>query len=116
MRKFLIPAIAILVLTGCDRMKNRILIRNDSADTCPSITVAVCDSTWTTENLAPGEQQEFTIVYSRDDHFQVIVERNDGQTLEGHFGYVTHGVTGDQITIVFAGDSILFSQSLNSSY
>lgn len=116
MNRFLFPVIAVLALTGCERLTNRILIRNDSEEICPSITVAVCDSIWTVQNLAPGEQQEFTIVYTGDDHFQVIVERDDGQRLEGHFGYVTHGVTGDLITIAFTGDSISFSQSINNSY
>jgi len=114
MTKFLVPIISFLALTGCEGLKNRILIENDSALTCSAITVTVCDSTWTIHSMAPGEQWESTVVYTRDDHFQVLVEMNDGQTFEGDFGYVTHGITGDLIEISFSGDSIYFSQSISS--
>ncbi len=114
MIKFFVPLISFLALTGCDGLKNRILIKNDSALICSVMTVTVCDSTWTIHSMAPGEQWESTVVYTRDDHFQVLVEMDDGQTLEGHFGYVTHGITGDLVEISFTGDSISFSQSISS--
>lgn len=114
MVKFLVPIISFLALTGCEVLKNRILIENDSALICSAITVTVCDSNWTIHSMAPGEQWESTVVYTRDDHFQVLVEMDYGQTLEGNFGYVTHGITGDLVEISFTGDSISFSQSISS--
>ncbi len=114
MKKLLVSAVVLLAVTGCRPCENLILIENNSDIVCTSVTVAVCDSTWTIENFAPGEQREYTIVYTRDDHFQVIVEKSDGEILEGNFGYVTHGIIGDRIRISIENDSISFRQSGNS--
>ena len=116
MRKFVITALAVLALAGCVGRGNQVLVKNGSDEVCISITVSVCGSSWTIENLAPGETEEFTVVYTSDDHFQVIAENENGRTLEGNFGYVTHGINGESIEIVFFGDSLQFTQLRNSTY
>jgi hypothetical protein len=116
MKKALISVMAILAISGCIGEKNRILLRNDSDENFHSVTVSVCDSTWTIQNFAPGEKQEFTVVYTRDDHFTISAEAADGHVLEGGFGYVTHGISDETIEITFIGDSIRFNQSFSSSY
>ena len=107
---------AILAITGCIGEKNRILVKNDSDENFHSVTVSVCDSTWTIQNFAPGEEQEFTVIYTRDDHYQITAETADGHIIEGGFGYVTHGINDDTIEITFISDSILFNQSFSNSY
>lgn len=116
MKKVLISVIVILAVSGCIGKKNRILVRNDSDKELHSVTVSVCDSTWTIQDFAPGEKQEFTVVYNRDDHFEIYAETADGSIIEGYFGYVTHGISDETIEITFIGDSIQFNQSCSSSY
>lgn len=111
MRKILIPVVVLLAVTGCSRFKNLVLIENNSNVVCTTISIAVCDSSWTLENLAPGEQHQFTVVYTSDDAFQVRVETADGGSLNGGFGYVTHGITGERIRISIENDHISFRQS-----
>ena len=114
MKKVLFLLVAILALTGCGGANNRVLIENRSDFIFTSITVAVCDSVWTIHNMAPGKQQEFTVVYNRDDHFRVKAIREDGLALEEGFGYVTHGIAGDLNRITMAGDSISYNLSMNN--
>lgn len=116
MKKALISVMAILAISGCIGEKNRILVKNDSNETFHSVTVSVCDSTWTIQNFAPGEVQEFTVVYTRDDHFEINAEAADGHIIEGGFGYVTHGISDETIEITFIGDSIRFNQKMNRNY
>jgi len=116
MRKILISIMTILTITGCIGEKNRIFVKNNSDEYFHSVTVSVCDSTWIIQNLAPGEVQEFTVIYTIDDHYQISAEASDGQILEGVFGYVTHGINDDTIEITLISDSILFNQSFSSSY
>ena len=116
MRKILIPVMVILSISGFIGEKNRIMVRNDSDENFHSVTVSVCDSTWTIKNFAPGEEQEFTVVYTRDDHFAISAEASDGHILEGGFGYVTHGVYDETVEITFIGDSIRFNQPINKNY
>ncbi|MCK5131897.1 MAG: hypothetical protein KAR40_07070 [Candidatus Sabulitectum sp.] len=116
MRRALTPVIIIVLLavTGCRRSRNLILIENNSDMICTSVTIAVCDSSWTIQNMAPGEQREFSVIYTKDDAFHVSMEPADGRSLEGSFGYVTHGITGDRIRISIEDDSIFFMQNGNS--
>ncbi|MCK5785815.1 MAG: hypothetical protein KAH54_04545 [Candidatus Sabulitectum sp.] len=116
MRKNSLPALALLALAGCMGRGNLVQVKNGSDEICGSITVSVCDSSWTIENLAPGETEEFTVVYTSDDHFQVIVENENGLTMEGNFGYVTHGINDETIEIIFFGDSLQFTQLRNNTY
>lgn len=116
MKKSLISVMAILAISGCIGEKSRITVRNDSDESFRSVTVSVCDSTWTIENFSPGDEQEFTVVYTRDDHFQIRAEAADGRIIEGGFGYVTHGLSDETIEITFIGDSILFNQQINEDY
>ncbi len=111
MRKVFIPALALLAITGCQSFENLVLIENNSKTVCTSVTVTVCDSTWTIQNMTPGEEREFTIVYTKDDSFHVTVQSANGKSLEGSFGYVTHGISGDRIRISIENDSIGFRQS-----
>ncbi|MEA3266907.1 MAG: hypothetical protein U9P42_08190 [Candidatus Fermentibacteria bacterium] len=116
MRTILISAMVMLGLAGCIGQGNRILVRNDSDRIYNSVTVSVCDSTWVIQTLAPGEEEEFTIVYTSDDSFHISAETTDEQIVEGNFGYVTHGISDDTIEIIFCGDSICFDQKTNNLY
>lgn len=111
MNKILIPVLVLLAVTGCGRLKNLVLIENNSNVVCTTISIAVCDSSWTLANLAPGEQHQFSVVYTSDDAFQVRVETADGGSLSGRFGYVTHDITGERIRISIENDNISFRQS-----
>ncbi len=46
--------------------------------------------------------------------FKVRVESSAGTALEGNFGYVTRGITGNRVRISIEYDSIAFRQSGNS--
>ncbi|MCK5842226.1 MAG: hypothetical protein KAH31_08665 [Candidatus Sabulitectum sp.] len=116
MRTTLISAMVILGLAGCIEHGNRILVRNDSEQIYSSVTVSVCDSTWVIHTLAPGEEEEFSIVYTSDDSFHISARTAEEQIIEGSFGYVTHGISNETIEIVFSGDSIHFDQKRNNLY
>jgi hypothetical protein len=100
-----------LVTPGCGSNENLLLVENNSGTTCTSVTVAVCDSSWTFSNLYSGEEQEVSVVYTNDDSFHVSAQFAGGRTLSGSFGYVTHGITGERIRISIDDESIAFLQS-----
>lgn len=81
MRTTLISAMLILGLAGCVGQGNRILVRNDSDRIYSSVTVSVCDSTWVIHTLAPGEEKEFTIVYTSDDSFHISARTAEEQII-----------------------------------
>lgn len=116
MRTTLISAMVILSLAGCIGQGNRILVRNDSDNIYSSVTISVCDSTWVLHTLAPGEEREFSIVYTSDDSFHISARTADEQIVEGSFGYVTHGISNETIEIVLRDDSIHFDQKRNNLY
>ncbi len=113
MSKRLLLFTMLAAIAGCGSRGNLILIENNSTAVCTTVTVAVCDSTWIIENMIPGDVHEFTVTYTHDDDFKVSVESSLGVTLEGNFGYVTHGITGDRVRISIEDDSIAFRQSGN---
>lgn len=107
----LIAAGAVLLAAGCGLRGNRVLVTNDTDDIISGIIVSVCDSVWNIESLPPGETVVFKIVYDRDDHFRV-----SSPELNGDFGYVTHGITGEETEITFREDRIDFRQSGSDMY
>lgn len=106
MKRILSAAVALMMISACSSLDNRIMISNDTDETISEITVSVCDSTWNIRNLAPGETITFTAFYSSDGHFRV-----SSPYLNGDFGYVTHGMTRDEAEITFREDRIDFRQS-----
>ena len=111
MRKIMITVVILLAVTGCGRIENLVFIQNNSNVICTTVSIAVCDSSWILEGMAPGEQHQFTVVYTSDDAFQISVETADGGSLSGRFGDVTHGSTGERIRISIENDNIFFMQS-----
>ncbi|HOP25942.1 MAG TPA: hypothetical protein PLM22_02410 [Candidatus Sabulitectum sp.] len=107
----LIAAAAILMTAGCGFKGNRVMVTNDTDEAISGITVSVCDSVWSIESLPPGETVVFKVVYDRDDHFRV-----SSPELNGDFGYVTHGITGEETEITFREDRIDFRQSGSDLY
>jgi len=100
-----------LVASGCRSNENLLLVENNSGTVCTSVTVAVCDTSWTFSNLYSGGEQEVSVVYTNDDSFNVSVQFAGGRTLSGSFGYVTQGITGERIRISVNDESIAFLQS-----
>jgi len=113
MVKIVVFVALLMAVAGCGGCQNLLLVENNSGTACTSVTVAVCDSSWTFNNLYPGEEQEVSVVYTKDDSFHVTVQFAGGGTLSGSFGYVTHGITGERIRITIQEDSIAFLQSRN---
>ncbi len=111
MNKILVSMLLTVAVAGCGRSRNLILLENNSEKICTSVVVSVCDSVWTVKNMMPGAAREFAVVYTADDSFQVYLEFSEGDSLQGNFGYVTHGVSGDRIRISIENDSISFRQS-----
>ncbi len=111
MVKTVVYTIVLLAAAGCGTNQNLLLVENNSDKICASVTVAVCDSSWTFSNLYPGEQQEVSVVYTKDDSFHVSVRLAGGGALSSSFGYATHGVTGERIRITIQKESIAFVQS-----
>ena len=116
MQRKLILLSLLAAFTGCVSRGNLVLVENNSDTVCTTVTVAVCDSSWVIENMIPGEVHEFTVSYTHDDDFKVRVESSAGNSIEGNFGYVTHGMTGDRVRISIEDDSIAFRQHSGNSY
>ncbi len=106
MKLMLTAAVFLIMISACNGLDNRVTVRNDTDEAISGIAVSVCDSSWNIETLAPGETRNFTAVYSTDGHFRV-----SSPYLNGDFGYVTNGLTGDEAEITFREDRIDFRQS-----
>lgn len=105
-----------LFLTGCANFSNLIHIENNTEIQFTEVTISVCDSLWTINNMAPNEKFDFTIVYDRDDSFQITAVTASNDSISGNFGYVTHGMTGDRVWITLEDNAIAFRQSSSDSY
>lgn len=106
LNKMLSAAVVLLMVSACSRLENRVMVTNDTDEVISEVTVTVCDLTWAIESLAPGETITYKAVYSTDGHFRV-----SSPELNGDFGYVTHGLTNDEVEITFREDRIDFRQS-----
>lgn len=101
-----VAAAVILLFIACGAFENRVIVSNETTETVSSVTISVCDLDWRIETLEPGEKVTFKAVYTTDGHFHV-----SSPELSGDFGYVTHGLTGDQAVITFREDRIDFRQT-----
>ena len=106
MRTLTVSLVMLFLAAGCSRFENTVVVTNESDSAINGVTVSVCESTWTIEILNPGESKTFKATYNSDDHFRV-----SSPALNGDFGYVTSGLTGDRVVIVFREDRIDFTQS-----
>src|SRR5262249_22774474 len=113
-------SIAALVLFGVvvgvlwgvwDRLQNRFTVENRSGQEL-TLRVTTGGETITLREVAAGAEATAAFRTGSDDHFTLEGRLADGTAVEGEFGYVTNGMSGQRARfVVFPGGKVEFSQS-----
>lgn len=101
-------ALFIFCLVGCTRESNVTLQNNSNSEISKAI-IEVCNQKFVVSNLKSGNSQNFVFVAKFDSHYSVKVDFANGRQLNKELGYVTNGMTFNDLLVVDHNDIVLKS-------
>lgn len=100
MKKKIILAIAFLLAMWLGGVINAmifapdvgvVLVSNVSSEKIASAQVSICGQAFNFPGIPPGKYAVARYDVTTDSHYDISISFQSGRTLEGEFGYVTHG-------------------------
>ena len=116
MKKYIYPLIIMfLFITGCNSQSSSGTgtFVNKSTKSISTMTVTICHQVFTKSDLKPGDSFKINFKINFDSDYDINIEFSDGKKLNKKEGYVTNGMSTEDVIEIYDSDVRLVSNKIS---